>query len=99
MRGVIIAFSVYKNIGPARTNCFVQKFYGQNVTSHRGKYRSHKHGLLEDIPHVKLQRGVIILLKKDGAAVLNFLKEYNAETHVRDIILTPEDEKALANHN
>ena len=57
------------------SEAYLQKFYGQAVTSHGGKYRSHKHGLLEDILHIKLQRGVIILLEKDLEAVLAFLNE------------------------
>jgi hypothetical protein len=96
MKGRLVAFKVYKNSGHAVTNSFIQKFYGQDTTTHGGKYRSHKHGLLEDIPHVKLQRGVIILLVKDFETVLKFLYEYKAEVQVRDVILTHEDEKTLA---
>ena len=95
MKGRLVAFKIYKNTNHATTNCFVQKFYGQDVTSHGGKYRSHKHGLLEDILHIKLQRGVIILLEKDLEVVLAFLNEYKAEIQVRDVVLTHKDEKTL----
>jgi hypothetical protein len=95
MRGKIVAFRVYKNTDAATTNRFCQKFYGQDTTSHGGKYRSHKHGLLEDIPHVKLIRGVIILPEKDLETVLKFLNEFNAEVYVREVVLTPDDERIL----
>jgi hypothetical protein len=95
MKGRLVAFKVYKNTDHATTNRFIQKFYGQDVSSHSGKYRSHKHGFLEGIPHIKLQRGVIILLEKDLAAVLNFLNEYKTEIQVREVTLTHEDEKTL----
>jgi len=95
MRGNIVAFRVYKNTDAATTNRFCQKFYGQDTTSHGGKYRSHKHGLLEDIPHVKLIRGVIILPEKDLETVLKFLNEFNAEVYVREVVLTPDDERIL----
>lgn len=101
MRGKLVAFRVYKNIqqetknSQATLNRFVQRFYGQDTTTHHGKYRHHKRGLLEDIPHIKLVRGVIILKREDLGVVLKFLKEFNAEVHTRDIILTPEDEKTL----
>jgi hypothetical protein len=50
---------------------------------------------MEDIPHIRLIRGVIIIRDADLETVLNFLNEYNAEIYTRDIILTPEDEKTL----
>ena len=105
MRGKLVAFRVYKNTdraiknSQATLNRFVQKFYGQDSTSHKGKYRHHRCGLLEDIPHIKLVRGVIILRKGDLERVLKFLDEYNAEVYTRDVILTPEDEKALSQEN
>lgn len=95
MKGVLIAFRVYKNTNAAAANRFCQKFYGQDTTSHGGKYHFHKRGLLEDIPHVKLIRSVIIVLEKDAKTVLKFLKEFNAEVYVREVILTLKDKKAL----
>ncbi|MHB1708598.1 MAG: hypothetical protein ACYCT2_03880 [Thermoplasmataceae archaeon] len=42
-------------------NRLMQKFYGPDSPSGKGRYRYHRHGFLEDIPHRKLLRGVIIL--------------------------------------
>lgn len=95
MKGKLIAFRVFRNTDVATTNRFCQKFYGQDTSSHGGKYRYHKKGLLEDIPHVKLIRSVIIVSTRDAKEVIKFLREFNAEVHVRDVILTPEDRKAL----
>jgi len=95
MNGRVIAFRVYKNTDAKTTNRFCQKFYGQDATSHGGKYRHHKHGLMEDIPHVKLIRGVIIVAEKDARKVINFLRKFNAEIHSRKVILKAADKKAL----
>ena len=100
MYGKLVAFRVYKNNikadkGKTVLNKFVQKFYGQTVSSHGGKYRHHMHGLLEDIVHIKLVRSVIIVKESDLEKVLQFLEIYDAEVYTRDIILTPEDEKTL----
>ncbi|MCS4541932.1 MAG: hypothetical protein HY929_06400 [Euryarchaeota archaeon] len=95
MKGILLAFRVFKNTDAKTTNLFCQKFYGQDTSSHGGKYHHHKRGLLEDIPHVKLIRGVIMLLEKDAEKVIEFLKEFNAEVHVRELVLTPGDEKVL----
>jgi hypothetical protein len=102
MQGKLVVFRVYKNAkseaqtSPTFINRFVQKFYGQDTTNHGWKYKHHRHGLMEDIAHIKLIRGVIIIRADDLATVLNFLNEYNAEIYTRDIILTPEDEKTLS---
>lgn len=95
MKGKLIAFRVFRNTDAATTNRFCQKFYGQDTSSHGGKYRYHKKGLLEDIPHVKLIRSVIIVSMRDVDKVIRFLREFNAEVHVRDVVLTPEDRRAL----
>jgi hypothetical protein len=103
--GKLVAFRVYKNVdkkvknSQATLNRFVQKFYGQDVSSHGGRYFSHKRGLLEDVAHVKLVRGVIIIRVCDLEKVISFLEEYSAEVYVRDIVLTFEDEKTLNNRD
>jgi hypothetical protein len=73
----------------------MQSFYGQDSTSWKGKYTYHRHGLLDDIPHRKLLRGVIILRNEDVPRVLEFLGKYTLTLHVREIKLTREDENLL----
>jgi len=95
MNGTMILFHF-----PARTphgtiNKFMQSFYGQDSTSWKGKYTYHRHGLLDDIPHRKLLRGVIILRNEDVSRVLEFLGKYRLTLHVREIKLTREDENLL----
>ncbi len=76
-------------------NKFMQKFYGQDSTSWKGKYTYHRHGFMEDIPHRKLLRGVIILKKEDRERVLEFLGSYFLTCHVREVKLTSDDEDKL----
>jgi len=93
MMGKLIAFRVYKHAGQKAANQLCKLLYGQS-TSTRGK-KYWRRGLLDDIPHRKLIRGVIILSTRDARAVMQFLQEFNAEVHVRDVVLTPEDRAAL----
>jgi len=95
MKGTLIAFRLYKNTDARTVNRFCQKFYGQDTYSHGGKYFHHKRGLLEDIPHVRLIRGVLIFSKHDARKVIRFLREFNAEIHVREVTLTGEDKRSL----
>ncbi|MDR0372937.1 MAG: hypothetical protein LBI79_05200 [Nitrososphaerota archaeon] len=104
-KGVLVAFRVYRNAEKAVVNSqavlnrFVQKFYGQDASSHGGRYFHHKRGLLEDIAHIRLIRGVIIVRETDLSKVLDFLNTYNAEVYTREVTLTPEDEKKLSKEN
>ena len=50
---------------------------------------------MEDIPHVKLIRGVILVLEDDAEKVIDFLKDFKAEYHVRKAVLTQKDLEKL----
>lgn len=52
--------------------------------------------MLDDIPHIKLMGGVIIVKKDSTNKLIDFLRRYEAEFYVRDVILLHEDEIALS---
>jgi len=53
-------------------------------------------GLLDEIPHRRLIRGVFDHTPEDEENLVKFLHRYEAEYHCRDIVLTPQDQRALA---
>ncbi len=95
MEVCILVFHLPKKMNNTDLGKFMKKFYGQDSTSWKGKYTYHRHGLLENIPHRKLLRGVLILRNEDAPKVLEFLGQYSLTLHVREIKLTPDDEKTL----
>ena len=95
MNGTMILFQFSEKTDHNTVNKFMQKFYGQDSSSWNGKYKYHRHGFMEDIPHRKLLRGVVILRGEDVPEVLDFLGKYSVTLHVREIKLTPDDEKIL----
>ncbi|EQB73180.1 MAG: hypothetical protein AMDU4_FER2C00092G0008 [Ferroplasma sp. Type II] len=95
MNGTMILFQFTERTDHNTVNKFMQKFYGQDSTSWNGKYKYHGHGFMENIPHRKLLRGVMILRNEDVANVLNFLEQYSLTLHVREVKLTSVDEKIL----
>jgi hypothetical protein len=95
MNGTMILFQFPEKTDHNTVNKFMQKFYGQDSSSWNGKYKYHRHGFMEDIPHRKLLRGVVILRGEDVPEVLDFLGKYSVTLHVREIKLTPDDEKIL----
>ena len=80
---------------PTQLNRFCQKLYGQDTTTHGGRYKYRKRGLLDDIPNWRLIRGVLVLFEEDKDLVLNFLKEWGAETYVWTVELDDGDIKAI----
>lgn len=91
MHGYIIIFGLPPKKKNVELSKFCQKFYGQDTSSHRGKYKYRRPGLLDVIPYRKLSRGVILVNKSDLDSVLDFLRTYNAHIHAREVRLTEED--------
>lgn len=95
MNGILIAYRLRTPHDPNVASALVKKLYGQNTSSHGGKYRYRRKGLLDDVPSSKLIRGVIIVRKKDKKNILELLEKFEAEVHVREVILIRKDLKAL----
>lgn len=96
MMGKILVFRFPKKTNQKSLNQFCKKFYGQETSSHGGKYRYKRKGLLDNIPHIKLIGGVVIVSNVNVDRLIQFLKEYDAEFFVRDVTLLPEDEVILS---
>ena len=95
MDGYIIVFKLPPKRKNVEISKFCQKFYGQDTSSWGGKYRYHRHGLLDDIPHRKLSRGVVLIYGDDLERVLGFLEKYDAHIHVREVKLIEDDREEM----
>ncbi len=95
MIGQIVVFHFPKKTNQKSLNQFCKKFYGQETSSHGGKYHYRRTGLLDNISHIKLFGGVIIISPENTDELTQFLKDYGAEVFIRDVILLPEDEDIL----
>lgn len=95
MIGLIILYQFKKKTPRTVINQFGKKFYGQNTSSHGGKYKYHRVGLLDTIPHCRIIRQVVIIKKEDEKQVIDFLKQYPLQVYVREVYLTEEDIKIL----
>jgi len=95
IKGVILIFRLPPKMRNTEISKFCQKFYGQDSSSHQGKYHYHRTGLLDSIPYRKLARGVIILRSVDLDVVVEFLKDYTNEIHIREIKLSEYDREAV----
>jgi hypothetical protein len=93
-KGILIAFRL-SDYDKNRASDLVKRLYGQETSSHGGRYRYRRTGLLEGVPHRRLIRGVIVLRVEDEKRVVRLLRELGAEVHVRRVELTAEDRNVL----
>jgi len=96
MQGYMIAFHLPTGIPNRVYTKFQKRFYGQDTSSHGGKYRYRRAGILDNIPYRRLIRGVIVIREEDLDVIVAFLHEYNAEVHVRKIELLNADIEHLS---
>ncbi|MCL5783375.1 MAG: hypothetical protein M1476_05650 [Candidatus Thermoplasmatota archaeon] len=95
MHAVILIFHLPQGMKNSDLGKFVKRFYGQETSAQKGKYRYRRKGLLDHIPHRKLLRGVIIIRESDLGTVMKLLIEWNAVVDQRIIEPTEEDLKML----
>ena len=95
MNGAIVIFRLPPKIRNSEISKFCQKFYGQDTSSHGGKYRYRRRGLLDGIPHRKLSRGVVLLRLEDLDVVVDYLQDYTTEIHTRAVELSKYDMEVL----
>ena len=95
-RGVIIVFRNPKS-EPKNLVKFCREFYGYKDHSQRGKYTYQRKGLLDAIPHIKINpvRTAIVVREEDAEDVVEFLKKHKAEVYARKMDLRDEDSKKL----
>lgn len=92
---IILVFHLPKGMKNSDLGKFVKRFYGQETSTQSGKYRYRRKGLLDQIPHRKLLRGVIIIRKSDLENVMKLLIQWKAVVDQRIIEPTEEDLKML----
>ena len=93
MDGALVAYRIPAGSPNAAYGQLVKKLYGQETSAHGYRYR--RKGLLDDVPHRRLIRGVLILRREDRTKVVRLLRDLGAEVHIRIVELTAEDRRAL----
>lgn len=91
----ILVFHLPPNMRNSDVGKFVKQLYGQETSTQKGRYRYRRKGLLDTIPHRKLQRGVVIIRMSDMENVMKLLNEWHAVVEMRIIQPTAEDIEIL----
>lgn len=73
-----------------------RKVYGEDTSSHGGQYRYRRRGVLDEVPHVRVYWGAVIVWKEDWPRVQKVLDEHGALHGHRIVEATAADEGVLA---
>lgn len=61
--------------------------FGFTDNSNKGSYLYKREGLLSNIPHIRLIRGVIVVRATDGKKVISVLNSYKIKPKVFDVTI------------
>lgn len=92
MNAKIIAYTV-KHLTTAQKNQIRVQLNGHNDTSHGGKYKYRREGLLDKITHLKPSRSTIIAPTKEAEQIITLLKKINAKIITYNIQIDPKEFK------
>ncbi len=87
MKAKLITYSMTK-LSCAEQNQLRIKLIGHNDTSHGGKYKYRRKGLLDELKHIKPSRNTIILPTKEANEIIKLLQDFKAEINQYDIELS-----------
>lgn len=90
-----MVFHLPPGSAPAAHRTFRRRVYGEESSSWGGKYQYHRKGILEEIPHVRLYWGVIIIRPQDQGRLTRWLRKEGAEVVSRRLWLTTGDRRSL----
>lgn len=73
-----------------------RKLLGRTVKTHKGKYTHNIRGLLDDIQHIHIGKGILIVNKENEKKLCDFFKNHEVkDVFIREIILTKNDVNKL----
>ncbi len=91
-RGALIAYRLGEVTATHRSR-FTQKVLGQDRKVGDREYR--RHGLLDEVPHWKVSRGVVVVAARDRVRVVKELRRWTREVDWWEVNLTPRQERRV----
>ncbi len=89
--GLIICYTLGSKATAVQRNRFRKEFLGYIDHSNHGRFTYRRKGILDEIPHVKLIRSVVIIREEDRGKVVQCLEKHGAGYYIRRVELTSED--------
>ena len=78
-----------------RVNALFRKLYGYDTYSNYSRYNRHLKGLIEEIPSIRYDRGIIMIREFDLDAIARLVEQYGAEYNAWRVIPSEKERKQL----
>jgi len=92
MKARLITYTISKQSISVQ-NQLRKQLIGHNDTSHKGKYKYRRNGLLDKIRHLKPSKNTIIAPLNESEQIIKLLNKYNATIRIYDIQIKESDLK------
>ena len=92
VRGALIAYRLGE-VSPTHRSRFTHRILGQDRKVGDRAYR--RHGLLDEVPHWKVSRGVLVVAAPDRARVVKELRRWTRDVEWWEVNLTARQERRL----
>ena len=79
----------------SRANALYRKLYGYDTYSNYSRYNRHLKGVIEEIPSVRYDRGMVMVREVDLEKIVGLVEEYGAEYQAWKVIPNDEEMKQL----
>ncbi len=102
---VLVSFNIHseKFESNYERNKFFRGLYGWTQVIRKGhcEYRYHREGLLDEIPHIKVDNSVFIVALKEMERILKYMKEWEdkIDYELFRVLLDPKDYEKLKSKN
>jgi len=95
MHGALLVFFLPPRSPLGAHRRFRRAVYGEQTSSWSGRYRYRRRGLLDDLPHVLLYTGVVIVRDEDAGRLRRAIERNGGTVFRRTVKLAPADARAL----
>jgi len=95
MDGTLVVFHLPTGSSPAKHREFRRRIYGEDTTSWGGRYSYRRRGMLDEIPHVRLYWGAVIVRREDAGRLIDEVRQNGGTAMSRIVKLTEADRKTL----
>ncbi len=94
MDGALVVFHLPAGSSPAAHRAFRRRIYGESTTSWGGRYQYRRRGILDDVPHVRLYWGAVLLRREDAGRFVAAVRQNHGVAVTRTVRLTEADRRA-----
>jgi len=99
MDAIIAVFHLPEGTHANIHKSFRRKIYGEDTSSWGGRYHYHRKGILDEIPHVQLYWGVIIIKKSNYKKIEEIFSQYSTIIETRVVKCNKDDILRLTEHS